>query len=409
MEMTAPLLKLHLLAEGIQFTDGFLNTFASDLHQMPKRRAYNNPDHRSLALTQRVPQEIVVDGITIAANYRIDTPWSLDHDGSEYFVACDDEAVCPVEFPKFPNFLSENTSAGVPCAKVANLYGGSSLAFFTPSTCYYFSDNNQCHFCSLEPTRGEDRFFTNVITPKVAADVFKVARFADPGLINQIMLVGGNLRNYDLAFERNMDLVDALLAAQKEENAPGPTIEPHVATMPPRRLALLEAHAHKACHLTFNLEVWDDSIFEAICPGKAQDYSRDALKQALFYAAEIFPHGRIHTILIAGLEPVASTIEGMWALARRNVSPIINVFHNDRGSRLEFAPRPSFEDLLTLALELERVYQSHDIQPYWKGCGRNALDFEAQHGWFSSFKPLPDMATRQPQARAEHVAPQPIP
>jgi hypothetical protein len=403
MELTAPLLKLHLLAEGIKFTDGFLSAFGADLQQMPKRRAYNNPDHRSLPITQRVPQEIVVDGITIAANYRTDTAWSLDHDGLQYFIALDGEPVCPVQFSKYPNFLSETTSAGVPCAKVANLYGGSSLAFFTPSTCYYFSDNNQCHFCSLEPTRGSDHFFTNVISPKVAADVLQVAQSADPGLINQIMLVGGNLRNYDLAFQRNMDLVDALLASQQGESAGGRVIEPHVATMPPRNLGLLKAHAHKSCHLTFNLEVWDDAIFEAICPGKALDYSRAGLKEALFYAAELFPHGRVHTILIAGLEPVASTIEGMWALARGNVSPIINVFHNDRGSRLEFAPRPSFEDLHTLALELETVYQAHDIQPYWKGCGRNALDFEAQHGWFSSFKALPNLTDRTTDVRAERM------
>jgi hypothetical protein len=284
--------------------------------------------------------------------------------------------------------LSSTTPDGVPCAKVANLYGGSSLAFFTPSTCYYFSDNSECHFCSLGPTRGEDRFYANVITPALAADVLRVAQSADPGLINQIMLVGGNLRNYDLAFRRNLDLVDALIDAQADRPNGSRLIEPHVATMPPRNLDLIKRQAHKYCHLTFNLEVWNDDIFQQICPGKTADYSREALKAALLFAAEIFPPGRIHTILIAGLEPVSSTIEGMWTLSQCGVSPILNVFHNDRGSKLELASRPSFDDLLTIATELEAVYRSHNIEPYWKGCGRNALDYEAQHGWFTSYKPL---------------------
>jgi hypothetical protein len=131
-----------------------------------------------------------------------------------------------------------------------------------------------------------------------------------------------------------------------------------------------------------NIEVFDDQLFEIICPGKARLYGRDKLLQALEHAANVVSGKRVHSILIAGLEPIDSTIAGIKYLASIGVTPIINVFHNDRGSHYENYPRPSFEHLLEIAHVLQDVYREYGLTPYWKGCGRNALDFEAQQGWF---------------------------
>lgn len=107
------------------------------------------------------------------------------------------------------------------------------------------------------------------------------------------------------------------------------------------------------------------------------------LMQALERAASVISGKRVHSVLIAGLEPVRSTIAGMNYLASVGVTPIINVFHNDRGSHYQERARPPYEDLLEIAIELQEVYEKYDLTPYWKGCGRNALDFEAQQGWFA--------------------------
>ena len=103
--------------------------------------------------------------------------------------------------------------------------------------------------------------------------------------------------------------------------------------------------------------------------------------QALKYAAQRLS-GRVHSVLIVGLEPTESTIAGIEYLASIGVTPTVNVFHNDRGSHYEQYDRPSFEQLLEVAQALQRVYKDYHLIPYWKGCGRNALDFEAQQGWF---------------------------
>jgi hypothetical protein len=273
------------------------------------------------------------------------------------------------------------TPSGIRCGQVANLYGGSSLAFFTPSACYYFNDGRECKFCSLKPNRDSHDLFVNTIKPSLATSVLRIALETDADLLKQIMLVGGNLRNYDIGFQNHLQIATAL---DEQQSLLGvkQRLQTHIATMPPRDFGLFSAFNELNARLCMNIEVFDDQRFEEICPGKTHLYGRKRLLQALEYAARTIDGWRVHSILIAGLEPVSSTIAGIHYLASIGVTPIINVFHNDRGSHYEKHPRPEYEQLREIALALQDMYQKYRLIPYWKGCGRNALDFEAQQGWF---------------------------
>ncbi|MBL8080300.1 MAG: hypothetical protein JNM55_20185 [Anaerolineales bacterium] len=374
-------LKLHLLSEGVTFTESFLEKFGCDFSLMEKRRAYNNSDDAHLDLQLRVPQEIIIGDVVIAVKHKKDSPWQLEFKES-YYLSHYGKPVTLVSFPFRPLLFDQKTPKGIRCDAVANLYGGSSLAFFTPSTCYYFKNGFECKFCSLEPTRDNETTFVHTITPEVASDVFRIALSSDPNIFKQIMLVGGNIPDYNLGFKNNLRITKSLNKTQEHLPA-SKQLEIHIATMPPRDLELINEFSKLNARLTMNLEVFDDQIFEILCSGKARDYGRENLKRALQYASKTLPDKRVHSILIAGLEPISSTIEGIKTLVSMGVTPIINVFHSDRGSPLENLSQPSYENLLSVALELEKVYQQYELTPYWNGCGRNSLDFEALHGWFS--------------------------
>jgi hypothetical protein len=375
-------LKLHLLSEGVSFTESFLTQYSSESHFMEKRRAYNNSDDSHLNLNVRIPQELFINNVVVAVNHKKKSPWLLEYDGN-YYLSHQTQPITRISFPIRPKLFEYLTPDGVECGRIANLYGGASLAFFTPSTCYYFNEGIECHFCSLAPNRKTETSFVHTITPEMATAVFLIALESDPGLFKQIMLVGGNIPDYDLGFQKNLEIIKQLDKAQKllsEANK----LEVHVATMPPRDLKLIDELHDLNARITINLEVFDDQVFESLCLGKSKNYGRKNLKQSLEYAAKLLPGKKVHTILIAGLEPISSTINGLNFLPTIGVTPIINVFHNDRGSHLENYPRPSYAELLRVALELEKVYRQFNLTPYWNGCGRNSLDFEASHGWFSA-------------------------
>lgn len=377
----AALLKLHLLSEGVTFDRAFLGHFAHDDEWMEKRRVYNDSDERQLDRTLRIPQELYLNDIVVAVNYKRDSPWQLAHRDHSYRLLGQDGTDVEVTFPVRPRFLAHITPNGIRCDRVANLYGGSSLAFFTPGTCYYFNDGHECKFCSLKPNRSTQQFFLHTISPALASAVLEIALQTDRPLLKQIMLVGGNIPNYDQGFRRHLDITYAL--DQQQLSLPvEQRLETHIATMPPRDFELFAFLQTRNARVTMNIEVFDEQRFEIICPGKTRLYGRRQLLQALKHAATVVNGKRVHSILIAGLEPVESTIAGINYLASIGVTPIVNVFHNDRGSHYEQHPRPSFEHLLEVAQALQRVYKEYRLTPYWKGCGRNALDFEAQQGWF---------------------------
>jgi hypothetical protein len=383
-QQEAARLKLHLLSEGVSFDNVFLEHFANKLESMEKRRAYDDSDERELDRTKRIPQEMYLsDGVVVAVNYKQHSPWRLVYRNNTYRLIGKHDTDVEITFPQRPHFFEHVTPGGIRCDRVANLYGGSSLAFFTPSTCYYFNDGHECRFCSLKPNRSEQQIFVHTISPALAASVLQITLETDAALLKQIMLVGGNVPNYDQGFRRHLEIADALDQQQIVLRVER-WLETHIATMPPRDFGLFTALNELNARITMNIEVFDEHLFEVICPGKTRLYGRSQLLKALERAASVVSGKRVHSILIAGLEPVHSTIAGMKYLASIGVTPIINVFHNDRGSIYENHPRPSYEHLLEIAYAQQEVYKEYHLTPYWVGCGRNSLDFEAQQGWFAS-------------------------
>jgi hypothetical protein len=367
--------------KGVSFDNEFLKQFALDLKRMEKRRAYDDSDEAELDRARHIPQELYLSDVIVSVNYKRHSPWKLIYDGNSYRLIGKDDIDVEVTFPQRPHFFDHITPTGIPCDRVANLYGGSSLAFFTPASCYYFNDGHECKFCSLKPNRSSQQIFVPTISPSLAASVLEIALERDAHLLKQIMLVGGNLSDYDRGFQRHLRIAAALDKKQSLLGVKHP-LQTHIATMPPNDFGLFAAFKDLNARVTMNLEIFDERLFEKICPGKAQLYGRRKLLEALERAAAMISGKRVHSILIAGLEPVQSTIAGIRYLAEMGVTPIINVFHNDHGSHLEDHPRPSYDDLLKIACELQKIYKEYDLTPYWKGCGRNALDYEAQQGWF---------------------------
>src|SRR6202522_1758497 len=209
--------------------------------------------------------------------------------------------------------------------------------------------------------------------------------------IEQIMIVGGNMRDLNRGFKHHLSLAAA--AARSVARAGfAQRISIHIATMPPRDLDLIRGLSEfNDVHVMFNLEVWDTESFSLVCPGKEKDYGRDSMLRALECLRDTIGPYRAHSLLVTGLESASGTSTGARTLAEMGVSPILNVYHSDRHSRLGLGARPTFGHLAEVALTLQDLYAKFPIQPYWRNCGRNAIDAEADRGCFRS--PIPDFLT----------------
>lgn len=379
-------LKLALLAEGLRPTDAFLRWFGEHEQYVRRRNFYNTPGSAG----HRYPQEIRLAGkpqVTVAVNDYGPSRWLLDND-EDYGPCVLDSRECfryPVEMIEdLPAIKSDPE-----IAQVANLYGGSALSFFSPRTCYFFAQGTQCQFCSLQGTAAEHDEFSNRVHPEQVRRAVAAAAADTPELLTQVMIVGGNERNLDVGFTRQVDLVTA--ASEELDRAGlGDRVSVHLIAMPPRDLSLIDRLGESAnVHAGFNLEIWGAQRFTEIAPGKHRDYGQPAILHALEYLRDVVGPYRAHSILIAGLEAPEDTLNGARWLADQGISPIINSYHSDQHSVLGLTIRPHYTTLAAVAQGLNAIHEDYPVLPYWKGCGRNALDYEAANGLFTG--PAPEV------------------
>lgn len=380
-------IKLDLLSQGIEIDPSVMELLKSRNSSVSFRKhVYNSPVW--IDSQQKIPQELRVKGLVVGLNSYASSSWRLSGDlENRQLILRNETADIDLRPEIIPDLQLLDTD--ITASNLSTLYGGAALAFFSPRSCYFFSDGTECRFCSLAGTARESREFKNILS---GADVAMTVRAAletdgDRERIEQVMIVGGNMRDLDRGFKHHLELASAA-ADEVEKAGLARKVSIHVATMPPRDRSLIaQLGEFTNIHVMFNLEVWNEQYFVEIAPGKQQDYGRDEMLRSLEVLRDTIGAYRAHTLLLGGLDDVTETEKGIRELAELGISPIINIYHSDRHSRLGLGRRPSFAELSYLANALQDLYDGYPVLPYWRNCGRNAIDAEASRGLFKQSIP----------------------
>lgn len=370
-----------MLANGITVTADLRESVLERGGVALRRNFYNSPGRSSRS--SGIPQEIQHGSTVVAINDYGTDHWTLTRG--------DDGA--PVLVHRLGQKLKAGFVKAIPVMQtpdiqsVANLYGGHALSFFSPRSCYFFAHDTQCSFCSLAGTAHNNDSISSYLSPSVVKrSVRQVLEQDVDRQIDQVMIVGGNMRDLDRGFKHHVELASA---AHTSISALGrDDIRIHIATMPPRDLSLIKALERiPGIHVMFNLEVWDPDLFEKICSGKSRDYGRINMLRALEELASVLDPFHAHSALLCGLEPASSATAGALALAEMGVSPVLNVYHSDEHSRIGLGARPTFEHLAEIAIAAQQLHDRYPIRPYWPSAGRNAINAELVRGLFRSEPP----------------------
>lgn len=370
-------IKLYLLSNGVNFDSVFLDNYSPEF--IEKRWAYGNSDEKQFV--KRIPPEILIGDIISAVHFVPESDLQLGFVDGKYVLKCNEKTLTEVSFPGRPKFYEMSTDDGIPCNSVATLYGSNCLGIFALGTCYYFHVDKPCGFCSLEPTRGTLGDHVMQVRPELAAQVTEIALNADPEVIKQIMLNGGNRRDNNAGFLHHLKTIE-MLSDVLVKMGRIDSVELHLITMPPDNHALLKGLQNLPVKVAMNLEVFSPELFPLIAPGKAELYGREKIIEALRRAVDELGKGNVYTIFVGGLEPMDSLIEGLHFVAQMGVVPIINVFHKDPAARLSDHPRVPVAQLHQMGKALQEVFEQYEFKPFYRDCGRNSLDSEAFYGCF---------------------------
>jgi len=242
-----------------------------------------------------------------------------------------EEFVSPVKLPRRPRIYDMQTADGIPYWKIALLHLDS-IASTVVQKCIYWGTEEQCGFCGIELTRGEQTI--PVKTPAQLAEVCTAARDYDGAV--DVTLTTGSINRHD----RGALYISRCAAAIKD--ASGLPIQ--VQFEPPDDLAVLEQVRDAGVDAVgIHIETFDPEVLQRVAAGKAK-CGVEGYFRCWERAVEVFGSGHVTTYVILGMGERPELIEDGCARAiAMGVYPFVVPLRPVPGTLMADTPAPDAE------------------------------------------------------------------
>jgi hypothetical protein len=259
------------------------------------------------------------------------------------------DARYPVRLPSEPAWYRRLTSRDVPMSRVGVLQGTYLGIYINPVCAFWNYDPPlNCRFCTTGANVGCHESST-----KTVADVVETCHAArDESGVTFVHFNGG------FQGSRGLRAAEPYVSAVKSSVGMlvGVQLTPERDFSGYDRLIDLGVD-----HFSFCLEFFDPGWFARVCPGKARMLGQDLYLEAMDYCASKLPRGAVSGEIIAGLEPIDSTIAAIERIASAGAFPTVCVFRPTVGSDLEDWPPPGYDDMRRVLLAVYDACRRHRV------------------------------------------------
>jgi hypothetical protein len=252
-----------------------------------------------------------------------------------------------VRIPGEPAWYRQTTSRGTPMSRIGVLQG-TYLGIYINPVCEFWRSGLHCRFCTTGDNVGDAES-----VDKTIGDVVETCRAAKRESGVTFVHLNGGFQG-----GRALELVEPFVRAIKEQVG----LLVGVQLTPERVMSRYDRLiAAGVDHFSFCMELMDPAWFARVCPGKARSLGHDLFFDAMTYCAARLPRGAISGELIAGIEPVANTIEGIERIARAGAFPTVCIFRPTVGSGMADWPSPRYEDMRAVMAAMYDACRRHRI------------------------------------------------
>jgi hypothetical protein len=258
------------------------------------------------------------------------TPYTLDAIDGSLWLLDGEEPVEEVFFMPIPDYFGKKTSRGTPMLKMATARFPGCLFIRLYDYCHFWEEKAPCRYCSFAKSsvKGESAF-----SPEGLEDLRETIDEAlkEDSRWSVLFLSGGSDPRGDSPYEKTVDEYVKVLETLQRSFGTDKIHARVVASAFPRDqlIRLKEAGA-----VTYepHIEVWDEKLFEWICPGKEKYFGRQYWIDSAIEGVEIFGRGNVCTQFVGGVElaepngfktmeeGLESTLEGVEFFARHGVA-----------------------------------------------------------------------------------------
>ena len=384
-------LKFEILAKGVRITKEAKELLFGSKDVFRAKTPLRTRSGASGGLDLRLSNEIFVNA-PVFEPFALTSDLELRVENSSFCLSKNGHIICPIMPLPEPCFYVLRTKDGIEeMARIAQMCSPDRLCYsMTGSRCAFWTPRLRCKFCSIGLNSKKE---TN---QRLEAHLYEVieAALSEPQWPARHLLIGGGCPG-----GRDMG---ALLAAQLCAGIKRRfDISVYVMIAAPLEDQYINIlYDAGVDELGINLEFWSDVAWEHYIPGKRDLIGKRRYLKALEYAYNLFGPIRTRSILVAGLEPVAETIQGVKTLCNMGIMPILSPFRPLAGTLLEHESVLSVQSCIDLYNEAKKLTESSGLTlgPTCICCQNNTLSlpFGTHYRWYGDAIP-PSLTVRREQ------------
>ena len=284
------------------------------------------------------PKDIWIN-VPVVERFAQHSAFELHRDGERHFVLDGRSGIeYRVTIPREPAWYARRTTSGVKMSRIGVLQGNY-LGIYVSNRCLYWtwSPSVACKFCTTGKNVG-----ANEEARKKVADVVEVARAARDE--SDAIFTHFNT-GYHYEDRADREVIHGLRQCEPYVRAVRKEVGGFIGVqaVPVPRANFYEYDELIAAgvdHFSFCYEFEDPEVFARLCPGKAQSVGQHAFFEAMEYTAKKLGRGRVSGEIIAGIEPVESTMRGIDRIVDAGAFPTVCIFRPTIGSEMENEPPP---------------------------------------------------------------------
>ena len=340
-------LKVSILSRGICVHDEIFEKFEKSCRLSRHPRSCN-----TMFLGDRLPVYVARTGP--------ESPFHMVVREEKPAILHNNEFVTEVEFAPKPSFYTHKTSGGHLYGEMAILQGWDMLSFSYLWPCALAIAGHPCRFChcgnaTLQAVEAK-QWMDFRYKPEEVAEIVRYAVEMEPQ-VKLLQLTAGSTLDPDSEIDRYVEILKAIDKAVGIEKIP-----PVIFLTPPKDVRLLDklfdAGAGKiAC----DMDIWNETLFNEYCPGKAKYTPRQQHLEALLSIADKHGSGRACSVFVAGLEPVESLLEGFTYLSERGIVPLPSPWMPYGVERGNLPAPPGLDYYRTMRHETAKLYLKHNL------------------------------------------------
>ena len=276
------------------------------------------------------------------------SPFVLSGGPSAYLVIDErDGAAYPVRVPGQPHWYERLTARDVPMSQIGVLQG-TYLGIYINPICEFWGSDLNCRFCTTGQNVGGAE-----IAAKTVEDVVETCWAAkEESGVTFVHLNGGFQGGHALEF------AEPFVRAIKEEVG----MLVGVQLTPERNFSRYDRLIDMGVdHFSFCVELMDPEWFARVCPGKARTLGQTLFFDAMEYCAARLPRGAVSGEIIAGIEPIAQTIDGIERITSAGAFPTVCIFRPTLSSQMADWPPPAYVDMRSVMAASYDACRRHRI------------------------------------------------